>query len=178
MLRLSLLWMSLLALLFVGCPAADDDDSADDDDATADDDDDSSADDDDDDATADDDDDDDATGVPLDPSFASDVWPIIQSNCSCHQVQASGGWRHAGDSATFYDLMVDVDSAQNPAMKRVKPGESFNSWLQHKIDGTHEDFADKKLVVGQRMPRNGPPYLTEDEADTIRNWINEGAQDN
>jgi len=29
--------------------------------------------------------------------------------------------------------------------------------------------------AGDRMPRNGPPYLDEDEIGTIRSWILGGA---
>ncbi len=52
-------------------------------------------------------------------------------------------------------------------MKRIKPGSKEDSYLFHKIAGTH-------LTVGGsglRMPRNGPPYLSDVEIERIGKWI-------
>ena len=31
-------------------------------------------------------------------------------------------------------------------------------------------------IVGLRMPRNGPPYLTDDQINQVKQWIQNGAK--
>jgi hypothetical protein len=135
-----------------------------DDDDSADDDDDDSADDDD----VSDDDDDSAA-----PSFTQ-VWTeILSQNCSCHNIGA-GGWAHEGERETAYGILVGVTSGQATPMNRIEPGDPTQSYLMHKLDGTHESAGGS----GLRMPRSGPPYLSDSDRDTIRGWITAGAQNN
>lgn len=59
----------------------------------------------------------------------------------------------AGD---FTTATVGVAAAQLPAMKRIKAGAKADSYLFHKIAGTHLAAGGS----GLRMPRTGPPYLS------------------
>jgi hypothetical protein len=65
-----------------------------------------------------------------------------------------------------YNNLVNKASIQNPAMMRVKPGESVNSYLMKKIIGEGTS----------RMPPGG--QLSQVNIDSIALWINNGALNN
>lgn len=69
-----------------------------------------------------------------------------------------------------YGNIVDVPSEEIPSLLRVNPGQPDSSYIVWKIEG-------RSGIVGQRMPRGGPP-LSQDEINAIRNWIQEGAMFN
>ena len=87
---------------------------------------------------------------------------------------------HHGDHATDADLdltagnayanLVNVPSVQRMDLNRVTPDDAENSYLIHKLDG-------RTGIVGDRMPTNGP-FLTAAQIDVIKQWINNGAQNN
>ncbi|HEU0009529.1 MAG TPA: hypothetical protein VFT34_06925, partial [Verrucomicrobiae bacterium] len=106
--------------------------------------------------------------------FSSMIQPLFNgvntsgaSACvTCH----SGGSPPAGlnlATGLSYGNIVNVNSTE-VALKRVKPSDHLNSYLWHKIN-------DAPPAVGARMPQNGPPYLNQTEIDTIKNWIDSGA---
>ena len=68
-----------------------------------------------------------------------------------------------------FENLVNVTSAQ-VGLDLVEPNDAENSYLIHKLDG-------RAGIVGARMPPNGP-FITEEALDIIKQWINEGAQDN
>ncbi|WP_291985149.1 hypothetical protein [Luteitalea sp.] len=70
-----------------------------------------------------------------------------------------------------YAQLVGVASVQKPGAIRVIPGDADGSYLVHKLDGRAD-------IVGQRMPRNAGPFLTEGQMLIIRRWIDQGAQNN
>ena len=72
-------------------------------------------------------------------------------------------------STGCYENLVNVTSAQM-GLNLVEPNDAENSYLIHKLDG-------RAGIVGARMPPNGP-FITEEALDIIKQWINEGAQDN
>jgi hypothetical protein len=57
---------------------------------------------------------------------------------------------------------------QRSDLLRVAPGDPENSYLVHKVEG-------RPGIIGLRMPRNGPPFLTEGQIRIIRRWIELGA---
>ncbi|MBX2801696.1 MAG: hypothetical protein KTR31_28720 [Myxococcales bacterium] len=69
-----------------------------------------------------------------------------------------------------YDLLVGVPSEQVPTMARVEPGDLDNSYLLHKLQGTHRSVGGK----GDRMP-SARPELTEVEMGNLVRWIEQGA---
>ncbi len=94
-------------------------------------------------------------------SYATDIQPIFNSNCSnCH---GSSG----GVSLTSYAALMG-SVGNNYGENVVVPGNADASGLVDKIEPnpTH----------GARMPTNGTLTLTE--IQSIRAWINEGAQNN
>ena len=70
-----------------------------------------------------------------------------------------------------YQQLVGRASLGRPGATLVIPGDPDNSYLVKKLEGA----ADK---VGERMPRNNGPFLTEGQMRVIRRWIAEGAANN
>lgn len=109
------------------------------------------------------------------PNFDAEIQPILETACLCHFSATPGGDMTApylNFNAGFgVAELVDVDSVQVPSMKRVTPGDIDNSYLVHKLRGTHLDLgapADSDL-----MPPLGP--LPEDDIARIEAWIVGGA---
>jgi len=116
----------------------------------------------------------------LEPTFASiqaNIFELTDSagrnSCtSCHTNvgrNPAGGLNLLRDVA--YDQLVNVSSIQAPALKRVTPGDPQASYVVHKVDG-------RAGIVGTRMPRNGPPYMTDGQVLILKRWIELGAPRN
>jgi hypothetical protein len=109
------------------------------------------------------------------PTFATEVQPILESACLCHFMPASGGEMTAPylilNAGVGLGELVDVDAVQVPSMKRVAAGDVQNSYLVHKLRGTHVDVG----APADTDPM--PPLLALDETDiaTIEAWIAGGA---
>jgi hypothetical protein len=109
-----------------------------------------------------------------DATFA-EVEPVLVANCAtsgCHgtlnpnpaprpMVLAAG---------QAYDNIVNVASVQVPGMQRIRPGQPQNSYLIHKLDGSHTTVGGS----GSRMPLGRAP-LSEANIDLIRRWVAAGA---
>jgi hypothetical protein len=111
-----------------------------------------------------------------DPSYANDVLPIwMDNNCLCHFMPANGDDMAAPvltlNEGTGFGELVGVDSEQLPTMKRVAPGDLENSYLIHKIRGTHVEAGGP--IDSDRMPPLAP--LEDEEIATIEGWIMAGA---
>jgi len=106
-------------------------------------------------------------GPPANNDFQQIQDTIFGPICSgCHQgANAPQGLRL--DAGNSYALLVNVASAEVPALMRVNPGNPDASYLVQKIQGN--------AAVGVRMPANGPPYLTQGQIDLVRGWIAAGA---
>lgn len=92
--------------------------------------------------------------------------PICASRCHAGATAPKGLQL---DAANAWNLIVGVKSVEVPALSRVDPGHPENSYLIVKlapIDVRRD---------GERMPRNGPPYLSTAQITMIRRWIQEGA---
>ncbi|MCG8555991.1 MAG: hypothetical protein MJD61_12000 [Proteobacteria bacterium] len=71
------------------------------------------------------------------------------------------------DLSTFSTLMAGGTGAAIPI---VAPGKPCESLLVQKV-GESPPF-------GTRMPRTGPPFLSDSEIQLIKDWIAEGALEN
>jgi len=107
-------------------------------------------------------------------SFSQQIQaPILTPTCAgCHTDEGrtpSGGLNlKAGAS---YAQLVNVASTAKAGATRVIPGNPSGSYLVQKLEGAAD-------IVGLRMPRNGPPFLTDAQVATIRQWIQNGAPNN
>ncbi len=98
-----------------------------------------------------------STGSGGSPSFASDVLPILQTECSlCHGTL--GGW----DASSFDSVMNSGDNA--PV---IIAGDVEHSLLAQKLQGTQQ--------TGSLMPPSGA--LPADQIQIILDWIAAGALD-
>ena len=115
----------------------------------------------------------------LTPTFSSILRDVFQATDSagrascanCHN-PAGGAFRSVGldlSSDVAYGLLVGAASRQRPGLMRVAPGDPENSYLVHKLEG-------RAGIIGQRMPQNGPPYLTDGQIAIIKRWIELGAR--
>ena len=101
------------------------------------------------------------------PTFTEIDEDILVLSCglgsTCHEGGA-GGLELDGDGD--YDVLVDVASAGEPDETLVIPGDSANSYLMKKLEGTH--------VEGDPMP---PPSGGFDAAkiQRVADWIDAGA---
>lgn len=109
------------------------------------------------------------------PDFDTQIQPIFESACLCHFSAQPGG----DMTAPYLNLnagfgiaeLVDVDAVQVPSMKRVAPGDLENSYLVHKLRGTHVDVG--APADSDPMPPLGP--LAEADLAQIEAWIVGGA---
>jgi mono/diheme cytochrome c family protein len=74
-------------------------------------------------------------------------------------------------SGTAYAALVGVASTAKAGAVRVIAGNPSGSYLVQKLEGAPD-------IVGLRMPRTGPPYLTDAQVALIRQWIQNGAPNN
>lgn len=93
--------------------------------------------------------------------YESDIQPIFNSNCiSCH-----GGQN--GVTLSSYDAVMNSVGNQY-GTNIVNPGQPNNSPIVDKIEPNPQ--------FGVRMPQGGP-YLSNEQVDLIRTWIEEGANE-
>ncbi|MNZ55178.1 hypothetical protein D3C78_731000 [compost metagenome] len=105
-------------------------------------------------------------------SFAKAVAPIFRVQCAtCHMNGDEPGAMKLYPSAAYQSL-VGVASAGSP-LQRVAPGEPEQSYLLHKLQGTHLNVGG----AGVQMPFGQPP-LAEDSLQLIRLWVEQGAKNN
>jgi hypothetical protein len=114
-------------------------------------------------------------------SFSKQVAPIIQTNCAlsaCHaDMQVSLGIYLPKDNAQIYKAF-HAPATGNLKLDYVKAGSPADSYVMHKLDGTHCAL-DKDCVkgsCGSEMPPG--ETLPIADRDTIRRWIAQGAKDN
>ncbi len=111
------------------------------------------------------------------PSHAADIQPIWDAACvtACHE--AGGSWPSTDLTAAMaYDMLVDADGIQTMALADVKlviPGDTENSYLLNKLDGTQMDVAG--AAGGTQMPQEADP-LTADQIALVEEWIACGAE--
>ena len=106
-------------------------------------------------------------------TFSTIQTQILTPSCtSCHTDEGrtpSGGLNLK--SGVAYANLVGVASTGKPGAIRVVAGNPAGSYLVQKLEGAAD-------IVGLRMPRNGPPYLSDAQVALIRQWIQSGAPNN
>lgn len=106
------------------------------------------------------------------PSFSRDIAPLLRSQCAgCHLTGDEPGGMKLYPAAA-YQTLVNTPSKESP-LKRVAPGQPEQSYLLHKLRGTHLDAGGS----GVQMPFGQAP-LPEDKLQLIRLWIEQGAAEN
>ncbi len=106
--------------------------------------------------------------IPLKDNFASVQANIFTTNCAisgCHSDPSPPLGLLLSSPNSFANI-VNVPSIQVPGLMRVNPGDSANSYLVQKVEGT--------ASVGLQMPLNLPPLPVE-KIQVLRSWIDKGA---
>ncbi len=102
-------------------------------------------------------------------SFSADIQPIFDAECTtCHRSP-----RPQGDldlSSDGYGDIVGVASGDVPSMDYISPGDTTNSYLWHKINGTQASVGGS----GDDMPKGGSALSAVNLA-LIESWILAGA---
>lgn len=104
------------------------------------------------------------------PTLQSIQDSVFTPHCSgCHSGVGAAlpGSMNLTSVAASRAALVNVMSLEIPALQRVTPSNANNSYLIQKLEGTQSS--------GARMPFGGP-YLDTATINTIRQWIDFGAQ--
>lgn len=104
----------------------------------------------------------------------TDVFTPICSVCHNGNGSSLPGVQNLTAGHTFGNI-VNVDSIEQPSLKRIKPGDPDNSYLIRKIEGAAG-------ISGSRMPQgcggSSSPCLDQATIDRIRSWVTQGALNN
>ncbi len=104
-------------------------------------------------------------------SFEKDVLPILNSYCvMCHLPGGEQGGLSLYPDA--WSELVGIPSKQSPLLQ-VEPGSPDKSYLYIKLIESGESVGGSGLL----MPIQQPP-LVQDQIETIRLWIEQGAHQN
>lgn len=111
-------------------------------------------------------------GAPgLQPTLSSIQADVFTPRCAvsgCHVPGGTGPMSlQVGQS---FGNLVDVSSVERSNLKRVDPNNANDSYLIRKLEGASD-------ILFERMPLGGP-FLSSEEINVIRAWINNGAQNN
>jgi len=109
------------------------------------------------------------TGEP--GSFKRDVVPLFKSRCVMCHLPDSGQAGLTLHPNGGYAKVVGVKSTQSPLLL-VEPGSPEKSYLYRKLIGDHTDVGG----AGERMPFGDT--LSAEQIETVRRWIEDGAQNN
>lgn len=103
------------------------------------------------------------------PTHDADIQPIWEEACgtSCH-IDDNDGDLQLGTDA--YDAIVNVPSVDVPTMNLITPGNLDESYLWHKLEGTHLSVGGEGLA----MPR-GSVNFGKKKHERIEKWILDGA---
>ncbi len=110
-------------------------------------------------------------GTPV--TLSLHVQPIFTAQCAtafCHGTPLGGPM--SLEDGQSYGALVGMASTEAP-LPRVTAANSAMSYLIHKLEGTQASVGGG----GDRMPSGGQP-LSQPEIQLIRDWIDQGAEDN
>ena len=100
-------------------------------------------------------------------SFARDVYPILEKDClHCHRPPDGEGYKKVGLNMETWETLRQ-GTVYGPV---IVPGDSSRSILNMLVEGR----ADRSL----RMPHKQKEPLPADEIETLRLWVEQGAQKN
>ena len=104
-------------------------------------------------------------GEPV--SYASEVQLFFNQQCvACHLTGAESGGLNLEPGLSHEELLEDSVGAEMP---RVTPGDPEESYLFHKLRGTHLDVGGSGVV----MPQGG--QVSDQILAMIERWIAQGA---
>ncbi|HLT35779.1 MAG TPA: hypothetical protein VK034_05825 [Enhygromyxa sp.] len=109
------------------------------------------------------------TPLPTDPTFGTDIWPVLENRCAIMGCHANLSVPLMPDEATSYMNLIGMPAA-TAQVNYVEPGDPDGSYLWHKLAGTASSV---EGGGGLLMPVGGQLCGTEFQA--IYAWILDGA---
>jgi hypothetical protein len=100
-------------------------------------------------------------------SFAQDVQPIFNNNCSCHSGNSPSAAMNLSAGSSYSQLVNIQSTSSCVSLKRVLPSVADSSTLYRKIFGS---------TCGAQMPQGGS--ISSFSISIIADWINQGAINN
>lgn len=97
----------------------------------------------------------------------TEIFTPVCAKAGCHAASAAS----AGlvlEAGSAYGNLVGSPSSQRGGFDRVEPGNPERSYLILKLRGDPS-------ITGQRMPQDGPPYLSSEQIEGVAAWIRAGA---
>ena len=110
-----------------------------------------------------------AAAPPTLTQVQADIFTPICSVCHTGLGASLPGSQNLTAGNTYANI-VNVTSIEDPALKRIAPGDPDNSYLVLKIQGSPG-------IVGVQMPASGGP-LSQTQIDEVRAWVAAGALNN
>ncbi len=102
-------------------------------------------------------------------SFATAIQPILLDRCAIPNCHGSGTIQSGLNMGTAsYATVTSI--AGFSGTQFINPGNANASTFYLKTKNPP--------AFGARMPKNGPPYLTDTQIQNIQTWINDGAPNN
>jgi hypothetical protein len=99
------------------------------------------------------------------------IFTPVCAKSGCHAGSTGGQQGLILDPGVSYGLLVNHPATENSTLDRVEPGFPERSYLIHKLRGDPS-------ITGDRMPQDGPPYLSDEQIEGIAAWIRAGAPNN
>ena len=99
------------------------------------------------------------------------IFTPVCAKSGCHAGSTGGQEGLILDAGMSYSLLVNHPATENNTLDRVEPGAPERSYLILKLRGDPS-------ISGDRMPQDGPPYLSNEQIDAIAAWIRAGAPNN
>lgn len=117
-----------------------------------------------------------ATAQQKKVSWKNDVMTVLSRDCTGADCHGQGFKAEELDLETEpYEAIVKVKSKQLEKWLLVKPKSVKESYLWHKVNGTHKSDAVKGK--GEMMPLSRGP-LEKKDLELIKTWIEQGAEKN
>jgi hypothetical protein len=107
-----------------------------------------------------------ASAPPI--SFSNQIQPIFERNGQCTGCHGGSGGLTVTAGSSYSNLVNANAQSSCITLKRVLPYDAANSVLYRKVSGT---------TCGSQMPQGGP-FLNAQDIALIRDWINQGANNN
>jgi cytochrome c len=99
------------------------------------------------------------------------IFTPICAKSGCHAASTGGQAGLVLDAGQSYSNLVGRPSTENSTLNRVEPGAPERSYMILKLRGDPS-------ITGERMPFDGPPYLSDEQIARIAAWIRQGAPNN
>ena len=107
-------------------------------------------------------------------SYSQDVFPIVWEHCAeCHSGGGEGESASGFSVATYEDLMKGTQYGQV-----IVPDSAISSTLYHMISGTVDPSIEMPPHAPDALAEGRGEPLTEEQIQTVRTWIDQGAQNN